>query len=77
MGYDVTFHPISRNELQRYVLDVVEAPDLAEARAEEEFHRAGITREVEGDQGGLGRSGEGETRARDSGADQGSHKGAT
>ncbi len=35
MGYDVTFHPISRSELQRYVLDIANAPDLAESRAAE------------------------------------------
>ncbi len=35
MGYDVTFHPISRNELQRFFLDVLDSPDLAEARAAE------------------------------------------
>jgi hypothetical protein len=34
MGYDVTFHPISAQELDRYVLDVIRDPRLAADRAE-------------------------------------------
>jgi hypothetical protein len=35
VGYDVTFHPVSLGDLQRYVFDVVDHPELAEARAKE------------------------------------------
>ena len=35
MGYDVTFHPVSRAELQRFVFDVVGDPALASVRATE------------------------------------------
>lgn len=33
MGYDVTFHPISLDDLHRYVFDVIEQPGLSEERA--------------------------------------------
>lgn len=33
MGYDVTFHPVSLNDIRRYVFDVIEQPDLADSRA--------------------------------------------
>ena len=33
MGYDVTFHPVSLNDIRRYVFDVVEQPELADSRA--------------------------------------------
>jgi hypothetical protein len=33
MGYDITFHPVSVEELQHYVFDVVDAPELAGDRA--------------------------------------------
>lgn len=35
MGYDITFHSISKNELQRYVFDVLEDPSCAENRSKE------------------------------------------
>ncbi|MBH0059291.1 hypothetical protein I6F65_20320 [Pseudoalteromonas sp. SWXJZ94C] len=35
MGYDVTFHAISKNELKKYVYDVLEDPTLAEERGKE------------------------------------------
>lgn len=35
MGYNVTFHPISRRELQRYVLEVIREPELIDERAAE------------------------------------------
>lgn len=33
MGYDVTFHPVSLDDIRRYVFDVVEQPHLADSRA--------------------------------------------
>ena len=35
MGYDVTFHAISKKELKKYVFDVLEEPNLAADRAKE------------------------------------------
>ncbi len=35
MGYDVTFHPVSLDDLRHYVFDVLEKPDLALGRASE------------------------------------------
>lgn len=35
MGYDITFHPVSLDDLRRYVFDVIEQPALAEGRASE------------------------------------------
>jgi len=35
VGYDVTFHPVSAVELQRFVFDLVDKPALAAARAAE------------------------------------------
>ena len=35
MGYDVTFHPVSAAELQRFVFDLVDKPALAKARVAE------------------------------------------
>jgi hypothetical protein len=35
MGYDITFHSISKSELQRYVFDVLEDPSCAESRSKE------------------------------------------
>lgn len=32
MGYDITFHPISRSELQTFIFDVIDQPELANAR---------------------------------------------
>ena len=35
MGYDVTFHPVSVDDLRHYVFDVIEQPGLSAARASE------------------------------------------
>jgi hypothetical protein len=35
MGFDITFHPVSRDDLQRFVFDVFNEPSLAESRATE------------------------------------------
>ncbi len=35
MGYDVTYHSISNQELEYYVFDVLRTPELAQSRAEE------------------------------------------
>lgn len=35
MGYDITFHPISKMELKKYFFDVIEDPKLAAKRAVE------------------------------------------
>lgn len=33
MGFDITFHPVTREELKTFVFDVIEKPSLAEERA--------------------------------------------
>ena len=33
MGYDITFHPISKTDLDPYLCQVADDPTLAEARA--------------------------------------------
>lgn len=33
MGYDITFHPIAADDIRQYIFDVIEQPELAEARA--------------------------------------------
>lgn len=35
MGYDITFHPVSLDDLRYFVFDVADQPDLAESRAAE------------------------------------------
>ncbi len=35
MGYDITFHPISKADLDRYLFQVADDPNLADARAKE------------------------------------------
>jgi hypothetical protein len=35
MGYDITFHPISKSDLERYLFQVADDPGVAEARARE------------------------------------------
>jgi len=35
MGYDITFHSISKSELRRYVFDILEDPGCAESRSKE------------------------------------------
>ena len=35
MGYDITFHSISKSELRRYVFDVLDDPSCAESRSKE------------------------------------------
>jgi hypothetical protein len=35
MGFDITFHPISKADLDRYLFEVADNPTLAEARAKE------------------------------------------
>lgn len=35
MGHDITFHPVSRKDLQRYVFDIADDPSLAADRAAE------------------------------------------
>jgi hypothetical protein len=35
MGWDITFHPISERELQRFVFDVLDTPSLLHARIAE------------------------------------------
>jgi hypothetical protein len=35
MGFDITFHPVAKADLARYVFEVAENPDLAESRARE------------------------------------------
>lgn len=47
MGYDITFHPVSLDDIHRYVFDVIEQPDLAQARASDITSDPGKCREIE------------------------------
>lgn len=46
MGLDVTFHPLGRDELERWVLDVVDDPGQAAARCGELLAMAPLVRRV-------------------------------
>jgi hypothetical protein len=35
MGYDITFHPISKEDLERYLFQVADTPSISDARARE------------------------------------------